>query len=102
MNPYFAVIFTTTMNSDVSGYAEMADKMDQLAKQQPGYIGIESARDSHLGITVSYWQDEASIKAWRNNIEHVIARKMGREKWYQHYQVRVCRVEREYEFGNRS
>ncbi len=87
------------MKSNSEGYSEMAEKMIQLAKLQPGYIGIESARDANLGITVSYWEDQQSILAWKNNVEHSLARELGREKWYQHYQVRVCKVEREYDFG---
>ncbi len=99
MKPYYAVIFSSRMKSNSEGYSEMAEKMIQLAKLQPGYIGIESARDANLGITVSYWNDQQSILVWKNNVEHSLARELGREKWYQHYQVRVCKVEREYDFG---
>jgi len=102
MQHYFAVIFSSTMKSDITGYAEMAEKMEQLAKFQSGYLGIEAARDSEQGITVSYWQDEASIVSWKNEVEHTLARKMGREKWYQNYHVRVCRVEREYQFDSKD
>jgi heme-degrading monooxygenase HmoA len=102
MGSYFAVIFTTEIKPKPEGYIEVAEKMEQLAKQQPGYIGVESVRDGSLGITVSYWQDEASIKAWREQLDHTVARKMGREKWCQYYRVRVCKVERDYEFGERS
>jgi len=102
MQSYFAVIFSSTMKSGITGYAEMAAKMEQLAKLQSGYLGIEAARDSEQGITVSYWQDEASIVSWKNEVEHTLARKMGREEWYQNYHVRVCRVEREYQFDSQD
>jgi heme-degrading monooxygenase HmoA len=102
MQPYYAVIFSSTMKSDISGYAEMAERMEQLAKKQSGYLGFESAREAKLGITISYWQDENSIAAWKNEVEHTLARSMGREKWYQHYHVRVCRVAREYQFESKS
>ncbi|TVZ55121.1 heme-degrading monooxygenase HmoA [Lutibacter sp. Hel_I_33_5] len=95
--PYYAVIFTTTLTDKTEGYLEMADKMEALAKQQKGYLGIESAR-SEVGITVSYWESLEAIINWKNNIEHSEARNLGREKWYQQYQLRISKVEREYGF----
>jgi heme-degrading monooxygenase HmoA len=71
--------------------------MEALAKLQKGFLGIESAR-SAIGITVSYWQNEADILTWKDNIEHTEARNLGREKWYKQYQLRICKVEREYGF----
>jgi heme-degrading monooxygenase HmoA len=95
--PYYAVIFTTKLSNNIDGYEIMANKMEELAKQQKGYLGIESAR-SEIGITVSYWESLESITQWKNNIEHTEARDMGREKWYAEYQLRICKVEREYGF----
>lgn len=95
--PYYAVIFTTTRTEGDHGYEEMAQRMEELAKEQPGYIGIESAR-SELGITVSYWESLEAISKWKENSEHTLAREIGREKWYSWYKLRVCLVEREYEF----
>ena len=70
--------------------------MVELAAQQPGFLGVESAREE-LGITVSYWSDLDSIKAWKRNAEHLVAQKMGREKWYSNYKTRIARVERDYD-----
>jgi heme-degrading monooxygenase HmoA len=95
--PYFAVIFTSTQTDHTEGYAEMANKMETFAKQQKGYIGIDSARND-VGITVSYWESIDAIKQWRVNTEHLFAQQKGREQWYNWYNVRVCKVEREYEF----
>ncbi len=75
----------------------MAAKMDELAKQQPGYLGIESARNE-IGITVSYWASLEAIRNWKANADHLMAQRYGREKWYASYKVRICRVERNYEF----
>jgi len=77
----------------------MAERMGELAAQQPGYLGVESARDDNLGITVSYWESEDSIAAWKANAEHTIAREMGREKWYKSYSLKVCKVDRAYDFS---
>ena len=95
--PYYAVIFTTLLTENLTDYEKTAERMEELAKLQEGYLGIESAR-SNIGITVSYWKDLASITKWKNNIEHTEARDRGREQWYQHYQLRICKVERDYGF----
>lgn len=95
--PYYAVIFTAILTDDNQGYLETAKRMEELAKEQKGYLGIESAR-RELGITVSYWQNIDAIIAWKNNLEHTEARNFGREKWYKQYQLRICKVEREYGF----
>lgn len=95
--PYYAVIFTSLRTEGDNDYVAMSVAMDELAKQQPGYLGIESAREG-LGITVSYWQDLESIRNWKMNAEHLIAQKYGREKWYTHYKTRICKVERDYGF----
>ncbi len=97
--PYFAVIFTAQRNdADEPGYAAMAARMEELAARQPGYIGVESARDAAgLGITVSYWSDEASLLAWKAEASHMAAQALGKKRWYSHYSLRVARVERHYE-----
>ncbi len=95
--PYYAVIFTNQLADPAPGYAAMADRIFALAQAQPGYLGAETTRDaSGLGITVSYWSDEASILAWKQVSEHLIAQKMGIERWYAHYALRVAKVERAY------
>jgi heme-degrading monooxygenase HmoA len=95
--PYYAVIFTSTRSAGDHGYAAMADAMAELALQQPGNLGAESARGADgLGITVSYWRDEASIKAWKAVASHLAAQKLGKERWYDHYELRVAKVERAY------
>lgn len=95
--PYYAVIFTSVRTEVIEGYAEMAELMVQLARQQHGFLGVESARNE-IGITVSYWKDLESIKIWKQNLDHLMAQKRGRESWYQSYTTRICLVEREYGF----
>lgn len=96
--PYYAVIFTSRQKPDVQGYAEMAERLDALAKTMPGYLGIESARDANgFGVTVSYWASEAAIVNWKKNAEHLEAQRKGRAEWYKDYTVRVAKVERTYE-----
>ncbi len=94
---YFAVIFTSTRTEGDNGYQEMSELMDNLAKQQDGYLGIESARNE-LGITVSYWQNLDSIKHWKQQTDHLVAQRKGRTDWYSWYKVRICKVEQEYEY----
>lgn len=95
--PYLAAIFSSQRTEGDRGYAPMAERMVELARIQPGFLGVESARDgSGFGITVSYWKDEASIAAWKAQAEHAVAQRLGREQWYTAFRLRVCRVEREY------
>ena len=95
---YYAVIFTTKQTANLKGYTEMAEAMEVLAAKQPGYLGIESARDE-LGITVSYWESLESISLWKENIAHLRAQEKGKAQWYTWYKLRICKVEREYEFS---
>ncbi len=94
--PYYAVIFSSEQSDDLDGYAETAARMLELAALQPGYLGVESAREG-LGITVSYWSDLESIRAWKQVAEHREAQRLGREKWYAAYKTRIARVERDYD-----
>lgn len=98
MKPYYAVIFTSRVSSDLEGYAIAAKRMIEIAQSSNGFLGVESAR-SELGITVSYWSDLASISEFKRHSEHKLAQLHGREKWYVGYRVRICRVERDYDFG---
>lgn len=93
--PYYAVIFTSTRTEVDGGYGDMAMKMVEMASQQPGFLGVESARGADgLGITVSYWESEEAIANWRRNAEHRIAQGKGREQWYAEFVTRVAKVER--------
>ena len=95
--PYYAVIFSSKRTPGEDGYGDMADRMVELASQQPGYLSVESTRDADgFGITVSYWQDEASIANWKKNAEHQLAQLYGHERWYEHFELRVAKVERAY------
>lgn len=95
--PYYAVIFSSIKIQEDKGYERMTLRMLELASQQEGFLGVESAREE-MGITVSYWRDESCIKKWKKNLEHIEAQKKGQEVWYKHYKIRIAKVERDYEF----
>ena len=95
--PYYAVIFTSIRTVVDNNYAGIAERMVELAEQQPGYLGHESARNE-LGITVSYWSSLEDIQNWKMNTEHLNAQRNGREEWYAQYKTRICKVERDYGF----
>ncbi|MFC7433657.1 antibiotic biosynthesis monooxygenase family protein [Hydrogenophaga bisanensis] len=102
-SPCYAVIFSSQRTEGDQGYAAMADRMVELARQQPGFLGVESARGADgFGITVSYWATEADIAAWKQQTEHLMAQTLGRERWYAHYSLRVARVERAYGHSQRT
>ena len=95
--PYYAVVFTSQRTAGERGYGTMADRMLELAAQQPGYLGVESVRDAEgFGITVSYWTSEEAIRAWKANTEHQVAQQAGMKTWYGDYALRVAKVERAY------
>ena len=93
--PYYAVIFSSIRTDGDNGYGNMAEHMVELAARQPGFLGVESARDE-IGITVSYWESLEAIRQWKANAEHLVAQRLGREKWYSAYKTRICLVERDY------
>ena len=95
--PYYAVIFTSKLSLDNDGYGAMAQRMEELAAEQDGFLGIESARGADgVGITVSYWRDEAAIRSWKGQTEHRGAQATGQARWYESFSVRVAKVERAY------
>ena len=101
--PYYAVIFSAqrTQGDDGGddGYAETAARMSELVAQQPGFLGAESTRGADgFGITVAYFESESAIRDWKRHLEHAAVREQGRTRWYSHYEVRVARVERAYNF----
>jgi len=99
--PYYSVIFSSLRSGSSDGYDDAAQRMLQLAADQPGFLGVESAHEvsSGFGITVSYWNSLEAIQRWREDSEHQTAQKKGQTQWYDTYRVRVARVERSYGFG---
>lgn len=96
--PYFAVIFSTVRNEQPGDqYDQTSVAMMNLAAQQPGFLGVETAH-ADIGITVSYWTDEESIAAWKRDADHAFAQYEGRARWYDAYELRVARVERAHSF----
>lgn len=95
--PYYAVIFSSQRTEGDRDYGKMAERMVELAAQQPGFLGAESVRGADgFGITVSYWSSPVAISAWKTNVEHLAAQEMGKREWYEHYELRVAKVERAY------
>ena len=95
--PYYAVIFSALRTPGDQGYAHMAERMVELAVQQPGYLGVESTRGNDgFGITVSYWSSLEAIAHWRADAEHQVAQETGKAQWYEHYELRVALVEKAY------
>ncbi|WP_435923051.1 antibiotic biosynthesis monooxygenase family protein [Paenibacillus sp. DYY-L-2] len=96
---YYAVIFSSQRTEGDKGYSNMAEKMERLAAEQPGFLGVESVRDaSGAGITISYWDSLEAIRQWKQNPSHQSAQEKGKQVWYQNYNVKICKVERAYSF----
>jgi heme-degrading monooxygenase HmoA len=95
--PYYAVIFISIRTAEDNGYANAAQRMAELAATQPGFLGVESARND-IGITVSYWESLEAIKNWKNNPEHLMVQQAGKDVFYTSYKTRICKIERDYSF----
>lgn len=97
--PYYVVIFTSILNEEINKdeYIKVAHRMVELAKEQEGFLGMESAREN-IGITASYWKDMESIKKWKYQAEHTLAREKGRSTFYKAFKTRIAKVERDYDF----
>ena len=103
-SPYYAVIFTSIRNTKNKqnniDYNHTAEKIENLAKKQDGYLGIEHFynKQNKMSITISYWKSLDDIKKWKLNIEHANAQEKGKNIWYKYYKIRIAKVEREYQF----
>jgi len=95
--PYYAVIFSSLRTENEDGYVQMNEKIELLAQQQEGFLGMDSVRQG-LGISISYWANLEAIEQWRKNSAHQVAMQKGKEAWYSYYKVRIAKVERDYEF----
>ncbi|WP_411349461.1 antibiotic biosynthesis monooxygenase family protein [Paenibacillus sp. WLX2291] len=97
--PYYAVIFSSQRTEGDHGYGQMSDVMVDMASRQPGFLGVESYRDTGgAGVTISYWRDLESIRHWKENPTHQVAQDKGKEQWYAGYSLKICKVERAYSF----
>lgn len=93
--PYYAVIFTSVRTEGDNGYSDVATRMLELAEQEDGFLGVESAREE-VGITVSYWSSLEAIRKWKANGEHLEAQRTGKAEWYEAFKVRISLIERDY------
>lgn len=98
--PYYAVIFTSLLHETDEEYIGLDEILIEKATASGGFLGMDSAR-SELGISISYWKTLEDIKKWRENFDHIDAMTKGKQKWYERYNVRICLVERNYEFSRR-
>lgn len=99
--PYYAVIFTSIRTPEDKGYEKTAEKMVALASRQPGFLGLDSARQD-IGVTVSYWSDITAIQAWKQHPDHLKAQKKGKALWYSQYRITISKVEKEYSWHSKT
>lgn len=92
----YVVIFRARIRSLDADYAETAARMRELALNEFGCLDFHAVTEGLDEVALSYWPDEASIRAWKAHPEHVRAQRLGRERWYASYSVQVARIEREY------
>lgn len=97
--PYYAAIFSSTRTENLKGYDEMDKTLSKMANEQPGFLGLESMQQEERSITISYWESLDAIKNWKNNPLHQQAQQAGKQTWYQHYSIQICKVEKAYDFN---
>lgn len=95
---YYAVIFCSTKSANLENYKETDEKIMKMAIEQDGFLGYESAGDLEAGIFISYWENMESIQKWRNNSDHILAKKSGIDKWYDRFLSQICKVEHSHHF----
>jgi heme-degrading monooxygenase HmoA len=95
-SPSYVVIFRSLLQENSKGYEQTAKRMGQLAKKQAGFVALSSARQNSFGITVSYWESLEAIKNWKENAEHLLAQKKGKQRWYQDYSIQICKITKNY------
>jgi len=92
----YAVIFKAKINKLDYDYTVMAKQMRDLAINKYGCYDFISTTEGNLEIAISYWNDLAQIKKWKQNSDHLIAQDMGKSTWYNSYTVQVVEIIREY------
>lgn len=93
----YVVIFRAQIRELDEQYSATAARMRELAMTEFGCLDFHSVCEGQEEISLSYWPDEASILAWKNHPEHVLAQQLGRECWYESYSVEVAQITRRYE-----
>jgi len=89
------VLFRSKLVPEPEGYAEMAEEMETLARSMPGFVDVRAYRaDDGERLTVVWWEDEETLRAWRNHARHLLAQNAGRERWYEYYDMDVAEVKR--------
>ena len=93
------VLFRSKLVDEPAGYSEMADEMESLARTMPGFIDVKAylAEDGER-LTVVRWENEETLRQWREQERHRVAQRTGRERWYQYYKMEVAEVLRERAF----
>ncbi len=92
----YAVIFKAEIAKLDAEYGAMAARMRELAQARYGCVEFVSVTKGDQEISISYWESEAQIAAWKQDSEHLLAQEAGRSKWYKSYTVQVVELKRQY------
>jgi heme-degrading monooxygenase HmoA len=92
----YAVVFVSERtDDDLDGYSAMAERMEELARVQPGFVDVHTVRDATgKGVSVSYWSSLKAIRDWASHAEHLVAQRLGRERWYRSFRLDLVKIER--------
>ena len=98
------VLFRSMLTAEAGDdYATMADEMLARARTLPGFIDFKSfSADDGERLSVIRWESQETLRAWTDDLRHVVAQRLGREKWYEYFRVEVADVVRSYGFGRKT
>jgi heme-degrading monooxygenase HmoA len=92
----YVVIFRAKVRVLDEEYSKAASRMRELALSQFGCLEFHAVTEGRNEVALSYWPSEEAIRAWKSHPEHILAQRLGRERWYESYSVQVAAVTREY------
>ncbi|MEO7577960.1 MAG: antibiotic biosynthesis monooxygenase [Massilia sp.] len=101
-----AVIFEVLPSEGRAGeYFDTAAGLRARLEQVDGFISIErfaSLTQPGKLLSLSFWRDEESVRAWRCGDAHRAAQARGREGVFAEYRLRVAQVLRDYGLHERE
>jgi heme-degrading monooxygenase HmoA len=93
------VLFRSKLVDAPDGYDAMAVEMENLARTMPGFVDVKAFKsDDGERLTVVWWENEETLKGWRENVRHRVAQRHGREQWYEYYKLEVAEIVRQNSF----
>jgi len=86
-------------------YLAIAASLRAELERIDGFVSVErfqSLSDQNKLLSLSFWRDEAAVKAWRTQDKHRAGQVRGRGGVFADYRLRVASVLRDYGMTERA